>query len=77
MQPVVQALRQRFGNEMEFVVADVQTPEGQELAQQFMVNSIPAMFILDAQGNPTFNEVGYTEESVIADAIEKVLPTKK
>lgn len=69
----MQALRERFNDRVEFIVVDVQNEEGQGLIQEFGVNSIPALFILNQQGNEVYNNVGYTQEPIIVDVLEELL----
>lgn len=52
------ALENKYKGKMEFVVADVTTEEGSNLAGQYNVDLIPRFFVLDGKGNQVVTEVG-------------------
>lgn len=61
------ALENKFNGQVEFVVADVDSPQGQQLAARFAVNSIPAFFIMDGKGKTVFQDVGVFNEDTLAN----------
>lgn len=67
------ALENEFQGKLEFVVADVDDPQGQQLAGRYSVNAIPAFFILDAKGNIAYQEVGVVDKETLAKNIKDVL----
>lgn len=70
----MQALQTKYGDKVEFIIADVQQPEGQELARDYGVMSIPALFIIDAKGQEVYNRVGYTQEQVLSNLLAGIVP---
>lgn len=76
MEPTVLALENRFNGQVDFVIADVDDPQGQQLAGRFGVNTIPAFFIMDSRGNIIFQDVGVFKEDALAEAIKDALNSK-
>jgi thioredoxin-like negative regulator of GroEL len=76
MEPVVLALENKFNGKMEFIIADITTPEGSYLAQQFNVDLIPRFFVLDRNGNPVLTEVGAQPKEVLENDILQVINNK-
>lgn len=70
------ALENRFYGQVEFVVADVDDPQGRQLAERFGVNTIPAFFIMDSKGNMVFQDVGVFDEDTLAGYIKEALGSK-
>jgi thiol-disulfide isomerase/thioredoxin len=70
MEPTVLALKNKFSGQVEFIVADVDDSQGQQLASRYGVNSIPAFFILDGKGNPVYQGVGVVEQDVLVEKIK-------
>lgn len=52
------ALESKYKMKMEFIVADVTSPEGNYLASKYNVDLIPRFFVLDSKGNIVATEVG-------------------
>lgn len=71
MKPVVQALAKKYGDKITFIVADVQTTDGQILAQQFNVDLIPTFYVIRG-GNTLFQHTGFIEKEQLEKAIKKV-----
>lgn len=44
------ALENKYGSQMEFVIADITKQEGNSLAEKFDIYYIPVWFVLDRQG---------------------------
>lgn len=44
------ALEKKYKSKMDFIVAEVTSPEGTSLADKFDIYYIPVYFILDSQG---------------------------
>ena len=73
MEPVVLALENKYNSKMEFITADVTTPEGNFLAGQFNVDLIPRFFVLDRKGNPILTEIGAQPSDVLEKDISQVI----
>lgn len=67
------ALENEFRGQAEFVIADVDDPQGQQLAGRFGVNTIPAFFIMDAKGNIVFQDVGVFDKGTLAEKIKEAM----
>lgn|GEM_PF-6785240 len=67
-------MQEEYGNKVVFVIADVETPEGYELAMQYDVTGIPAFFCLDAAGRTAEKLVGFRNDQPLRDALERLLP---
>lgn len=70
------ALKQKFGDKVEFVIADINSPEGNGLASQFSVDLIPAIFIIDGKGNLVHSEVGEQPQSKLGTYLRDALNAK-
>ena len=55
---MILALENKYQGQVEFIVVDVDDPQGQELAQTFAVNSIPAFFFIDKEKNIAQQVIG-------------------
>lgn len=67
------ALENKYNSKMEFITADVTTPEGNYLAGQFNVDLIPRFFVLDRNGSPVLTETGAQPSDVLENDISKVI----
>lgn len=59
------ALENKYNDNMEFIIADITTPEGGFLASQFNVDLIPRFFVLDSGGNPILTEIGAQPKEIL------------
>ncbi|MDW7672933.1 MAG: thioredoxin domain-containing protein [Bacillota bacterium] len=50
MEPVILALEEKYEKKIQFIIVDVDDPEGQQMAQDFGVYYIPAFFYIDSNG---------------------------
>lgn len=71
------ALENKYNKKMEFITADIRTPEGDYLAQKFYVDLIPRFFILDDHGKVAFTEVGEQSKDTLEKEILQVLEKSK
>jgi Thiol:disulfide interchange protein len=69
MEPVVLALEKKYSANVNFIVADIDDPEGQALAKQFNIYYIPAFFVFDRQGQITYNDTGPQSKTALEKAI--------
>lgn len=70
------ALKEKYEGKVEFVVADVNSPEGNSLAGQFSVDLIPAIFIIDGKGNLVRSEVGEQPQAKLESYLDDALKSK-
>ena len=70
------ALENKFNSKMEFITADITTPEGDYLARQFNVDLIPRFFVLDRNGNPVLTEIGAQSKELLEKDISQVINNK-
>ncbi len=68
------ALENKYQGKVKFVIANVDTTQGQELAQKFKVNSIPAFFFLDKNKNIVQQGVGETPLAEMERMMETIIP---
>ena len=65
---MVLALEKKYSNNINFIVVDIDDPQGQVLAKQFDIYYIPAFFVID-QDQITYNDTGPQSK----DSLEKAL----
>lgn len=63
------ALEKKYSANVNFIVADIDDPEGQVLAKQFNIYYIPAFFVFDQQGQITYNDTGPQSKATLENAI--------
>lgn len=67
------ALEKKYGNKMEFIIANVTTEEGNYLAGLYRVDLIPAFFLIDRKGNVVFSDVGVQSEDKLDRQISEII----
>lgn len=67
------ALKQEFEQEVVFIVADVDDPEGQRLARDFQVRSIPAFFYIDRDGLVIAEDAGLQGKGYLEEKIKQII----
>ncbi len=74
------ALYEKYQDQVEFIVVDVDTAQSRNLIQQYSVQYIPAMFFIDSQGKVKNNlagdpkyETGRPAEEVLEENIQAIL----
>lgn len=72
MQPVLNSIEEKYGDQVKVVFHDVWTPEGKPFANKYNIEAIPTQVFLDEKGEEFFRHEGFFEE---ADLV-KVLKTK-
>lgn len=70
------ALEKKYHGKIEFIIVDVRTPEGSDLAYQYKVDYIPRFFLIDKKGNTAFTEVGAQPESKLDTQISQTIAKK-
>lgn len=77
MRPIVNGLRQEYGDRIEFRVHNIVTEEGEAWATEYALRGHPAFLLLDKQGQEQWRYVGVVPEEVIEDAITDTLSTEE
>ena len=70
------ALEKKYHEKIEFIIVDVRTTEGNDLAYQYRVDYIPRFFLLDNKGNTAFTEVGVQSQSKLDSQISQTIAGK-
>lgn len=70
------ALEKKYYGKIEFVIVNVDTQEGQMLAGQYNVTSIPAIFLTDNKKDIAYSVVGAKSQQELEREIEKLLLNK-
>lgn len=73
MEPVVTALKQYYGDRVEFVVADLDNPKTERLFEYFPVFYIPVFFFIDGEGAIVAEEAGVFSFEEMQSMIEPIL----
>lgn len=71
---MVLALEEKYSKSTNFIIVDVDDPQGQILAQQFQIYSIPAFFVIDQQGQITYNDTGPQGKTTLENALNSGNP---
>ena len=69
-------LYNKYRSQVHFVVVDLdvqRSPEQQQLVKQYYKGYIPHVVVLDAQGEPLYNQSGEVDSQVIEDIFKKSL----
>ena len=71
---MVLALEKEYSNKVNFIVVDIDDPQGQVLAKQFEIYYIPALFVLDQQGQITYKDTGPQSKATLENALNSGSP---
>ena len=66
----------KYRSQVHFVVVDLdiqRSPEQQKLVKQYYKGYIPHVLVLDARGEPLYNQSGEVESRVVEEVLEKSL----
>ena len=69
MQPVMKAIEEKYGDQIEVVFYDVWIPEQRKYAEEYDIRLIPTQVFLDKDGNEIFRHEGFFPE----ESIDKLL----
>lgn len=72
MEPVIMALKEEYGDEVEFVIVDVRQTDGNRIAQDYSIRTIPHIIMLDNLGDIVFNEAGVKSEDYLKSHLEEL-----
>lgn len=65
MQPVMKAIEEKYGNQIEVVFYDVWKPEQRKYAKEYNIRLIPTQVFLDKDGKEIFRHEGFFPEESI------------
>ena len=71
---MVLALEKKYSNTINFIVVDIDDPQGQVLAKQFDIYYIPAFFVINQQGQITYNNTGPQSKVTLENALNSGNP---
>ena len=69
------ALDKKYSKKTDFIVVNIDDPQGQILAQQFNIYYIPAYFVIDQKGQITYNDTGPQSKDTLENALNSENPT--
>ena len=72
---MVLALEKKYSEKVKFIIVDIDDPQGQALAQQFDIYYIPAFFVIDQQGQITYNDSGPQNKTTLENALNSYNPS--
>jgi thioredoxin-like negative regulator of GroEL len=73
MTPIVDGLRRDYKGQLDVVYAEIDEPDGKELAKQMGVVGTPTILLLDSHGEQVNALRGSFPASLIEQAIQEVL----
>jgi thioredoxin 1 len=65
MQPVMEAIEKKYGEQIDVIFYDVRTPEQKKYGAMYKIRLIPTQVFLDADGNEIFRHEGFFPEAEI------------
>lgn len=73
MEPILQRLKARYGDRVDFIRVNVDDPASAAKKAEFHVWAIPTYVLLDRDDNQVGGWIGVTSEDKLISAIENVL----
>ncbi|QGT98684.1 hypothetical protein SYNTR_0091 [Candidatus Syntrophocurvum alkaliphilum] len=73
MYDVYEQVKNEYKEDVAFILIDVDNEENYELARDFDIRYIPAIFILDSQGEKLYEQVGYIPVEEMRLQLDKVV----
>ena len=73
MRPVVNGLKQKYGNRIRFADLDFNDKNNRDLVEKFRIIGHPSFVLVDGQGNLVKRWIGIVQESDLEGALTKVL----
>ena len=70
MQPVMDAVEEKYGDQLEVIFYDVWKPEQKKYAQEYGIKLIPTQVFLDENGEEFFRHQGFFEEEKIDSLLQ-------
>jgi thioredoxin 1 len=71
MQPVMESVGKKYGDQVSIVFHDVWTDSGKTRAEPYKIRAIPTQVFLDRKGNEIFRHEGFFPESEIDKLLQK------
>ena len=72
MQPVLKAVEEKYGDQIEVIFYDVWEPDQKKYAEQYLISLIPTQVFLDENGKEFHRHQGFYPEA----EIDKILQSK-
>lgn len=69
MQPVMQAIKRAYGDQINIIFYDVWQPSEKHYARQYGIKLIPTQVFLDAEGDEFFRHEGFFPEAEIRELL--------
>lgn len=73
MRPVVNGLKQRYGDRVRFADLDFNNKNNHDLVEKFRIIGHPSFVLADGQGNLVKRWIGIVQESDFEDALTQIL----
>lgn len=70
MQPVMKAIEERYGDQIDIIFYDVWTPDQRHYAQEYKIRLIPTQVFLDSTGTELMRHQGFFPEQKIVEFLE-------
>ena len=79
MQPVMKAIEEKYGDQIEVIFYDVWKADQKKYAQEYKIRLIPTQVFLDAKGKEMFRHEGFFPEAEIDTLLQShgLNPVKK
>jgi thioredoxin 1 len=71
MQPVMEAVGKKYGDQIAIVFHDVWKPEERQYAEKYGIRVIPTQVFLDREGKEFFRHEGFFPEGAIDTLLQK------
>jgi thioredoxin 1 len=71
MQPVMKAIEEKYGDQIEVIFYDVWKPEQRKYAEEYGIRLIPTQVFLDKDGKELFRHEGFFPEGEIDQFLQK------
>lgn len=73
MKPIVNAVQNKYQEQVDFQILDVDQEENQSKSQKYGINAIPAFIFLDSSGNKVDQVIGTMTQEEFEGKINSVL----
>ncbi len=70
MQPVMRAIEERYGDQIDIIFYDVWTPDQRHYAQEYKIRLIPTQVFKDSTGTELMRHQGFFPEKEIVEFLE-------
>lgn len=73
MEPIVDAVKSKYEDQVDFRILDVDQPETESEYQKYGINAIPAFIFIDSSGNKVDEVVGTMTQEEFEGKINSIL----